>query len=299
MLADLIFPSRQDGRADEIRGARCYHCYPGMPEIPGDNIARLVPDMVPTPQSSPQSAPSLKCTINPVAGNQIELEKMPAPQGSRKVLVIGGGPAGLQAAITAADRGHQVTLVEKNGSLGGILYYTSGNPHKIDLYNFWELLKREVSQRHIQVKLNTEATPDFIKAFRYAVTLAIGGHLQTGDSRHREGLARSQHLVKGTISARFIILGCGLAGCETGLHLADQGHQVTIVEMQDRLAPESFGLELTATIRQIQQRPNIIVKTGWQCIEMSERSAKLKNAAGSEEVLAGDTVCSFDELSIG
>ena len=82
----------------------------------------------------------------------------------------------------------------------------------------------------------------------------------------------------------------GLAGCETGLHLADQGHQVTIVEMQDRLAPESFGLELTATIRQIQQRTNIIVKTGWQCIEMSERSAKLKNAAGSEEVLTGETV---------
>ena len=295
MIADPDFPNNaRNGRPDEIRRCiRCYHCYPGMPEIEGDTIATLVPNMIPSQHSDPRSAPSFTCAINPVAGNQLAIEKMAAPQGPRKVLVIGGGPGGLQAAITAADRGHRVTLVEKNGLLGGILDYADDNVHKVDLKNFKELLVREVSKRNIETRLDSAATPTFIKAFKAdAVILAIGA---AACAPPIAGIEKAIPVLdvyrKGSkIGQKIIMIGGGLAGCETSLYLADQEHQVIIVEMQNRLAPESFGLELTATIRQIEQRPQIMVKTGWRCTEISTASARVKNAAGLEEIIKGDSV---------
>ena len=186
-----------------------------------------------------------------------------------------------------------MTLVEKNGSLGGLLYYADDNVHKIDLKNFKELLVREVGKRNIKVMLNTEASPEFIKTFNAdAVILAIGASPCVSPI---PGIKQAMNVLqvygKGSqIGKKVIIVGGGLAGCETGLYLADKGHEITIVEMQDRLAPESFGLELTATVRQIERRQNIKVKTGWRCTEISAGSVKVKNAAGAQETIQGDTV---------
>ncbi len=295
LIADPDFPRKaRDGKADAIRRCtRCHQCYPGMPEIPGDDKARLVPDMVPSGQPAPPPTRSFTCTINPVAGYRVDLEQLPAPRGSRKVLVLGGGPAGLQAAITAADRGHRVTLFEKNSALGGILYYADDSLPKADLKNFKELLVREVSRRPIDVRLNTEATPELIRSFKAdAVILAIGGSPNVlpipGIEKALPVLAVYDETRK--IGRKVILIGGGLGGCESAIHLADKGHEVTLVEMQPRLAPEAFGLALTATVRQIEQRKNIAVQTGCRCVEISADSAKVRNAAGSEEVIQGDTV---------
>ena len=90
-----------------------------------------------------------QCAINPVSNFHINPKVMPAPTGSRKVLVVGGGVAGMQAAITAADRGHHVTLAEKSTALGGILNFTDDDVYKTDLRRFKEVLIREVEAKGI------------------------------------------------------------------------------------------------------------------------------------------------------
>jgi NADPH-dependent 2,4-dienoyl-CoA reductase/sulfur reductase-like enzyme len=267
-----------------------------MPEIPGDDRAMLVPNATALKQPvTPQpAAPRLRtCTINPVSGNESLIDAMPTPKASRHVLVVGGGPGGMRAAFAAAERGHKVTLVEKSGSLGGILYFTDKDEHKTDLRNFKELLIREIGKRKINVLLNTEATPEFIKKFNAdAVILAIGAMPTVLPIPGIEKAISALDVYKkgSKIGKNVIMVGGGLAGCETGIYLADKGHNVTIVEMQKRLAPESFGLALTADVRQIEKRKNMMVKTGCRCVEISATSVKVKNVAGAEESLKGDTV---------
>jgi len=117
LLADPEFPNKaQSGHGAEIRRClRCYTCFPGSREA-GYNDAYE--------EGRPRGNKMGSCTINPRANLPISPEDMPQPMGSRRVLVIGGGVAGMQAAITAADRGHKVTLAEKSGKLGGILNFT-------------------------------------------------------------------------------------------------------------------------------------------------------------------------------
>jgi 2,4-dienoyl-CoA reductase-like NADH-dependent reductase (Old Yellow Enzyme family)/thioredoxin reductase len=294
LIADPEFANKaKSGREDLIRRCiRCYHCYPGAPEIPGD--VSMAIQM--TPDFMAKMKPAFRCTISPVASNEADLEAMPAPQGSRKVLVVGGGPGGMQAAITAFDRGHKVTLVEKDSTLGGVLRFTDTDVHKVDLKNFKDVLVREVGRRDIKVLLNTEASPVFLAEFKPdAAILAIGASPALPPIPGIDNAMHALEVYKSDckVGKKVIVLGGGLAGCETALHLADTGHEVTIVEMQDKLAPEAHGMALTATIRQIEKRNSIVVKTGMKCIECIEITAqgvKAENASGAVEVIQGDTI---------
>ena len=83
----------------------------------------------------------------------------------KKILVAGGGPAGMEAAITAAKRGHDVTLVEKTDKLGGNLHPAGSASFKRDIWDLCEVMKRRVDRAGVKVILNTEVTPEYVKAF--------------------------------------------------------------------------------------------------------------------------------------
>lgn len=292
MIADPEFAAKAGGgRGDGIRRClRCYHCYLGMPEIPGDKMRVSFGPHV----TMGQLLDGVEfCTINPRANREVHLEGMPVPQGSRQVLVVGGGPGGMQAAITACDRGHKVTLVEKEGSLGGLLYFTDTDVHKVDLKNFKDLLVREVQRRDIKVLLATTATPGLIAGFKAdAVILAIGA---SPTQPPIPGIQTAMHVLDiykpgCKPGKKVVMVGGGLAGCETALDLAAKGHGVTIVEMLDRLATEAHAMALTATIREIEQRNNITVKTGLKCIEFMPQCIKVESASGRVEEIRGDTI---------
>ena len=116
------------------------------------------------------------CDVNPSVGHELlNLNCMQPPEATREVVVVGGGPGGMMAAVTAAERGHKVTLVEKTGRLGGTLNYLEHDCHKGDLMRYKAYLERRVSRLNIDVRLNTEATPELLDTLRpFAVLAAVG-----------------------------------------------------------------------------------------------------------------------------
>jgi pyruvate/2-oxoglutarate dehydrogenase complex dihydrolipoamide dehydrogenase (E3) component len=162
------------------------------------------------------------------------------PAVSRKVAVIGGGPAGMKAAITAAERGHQVDLYEKNDNLGGQLKVMDYISFKWTFKEFKDYLIRQVNKHGIAVHLLTKATPEMIKANGYdAVLVALGSEPVIPDI---PGAVRNNILVpifahgNKTLGQNIVVIGGDQIGTETGMHLAEKGHIVTVLEKEAGVA---------------------------------------------------------------
>ena len=244
-FADPAFPNKAaEGRADEIRRClRCGRCYPGPA---GEHETEIWTIKYP---------PLDSCTINPdtvwpASHHKILPELMPKPEASRKVLIVGGGCGGLQAAITAADRGHQVILCEKAGELGGVIDFTDHTDHKIDIRNFKDLLIREVTKRPVEVRLNCEVTPEVIREIApEAVILAVGSDDLILPIEGIENAIPAMDVYMNDfkdLGENVIVLGGGLVGCEAAADYIDHGKKVTIVEMKGALMPDTTGLYRTA-----------------------------------------------------
>ncbi len=244
-FSDPAFPNKaKEGRADEIRRClRCARCYPGPS---GEHE---------TEKWTVKFPPLDSCTINPdtvwpASHHKVLPEEMPAPKASRKVLIIGGGCGGMQAAITAADRGHQVILCEKADQLGGLINFTDHTDHKIDIRNFKNLLIREVEKRPVEIRLNCEVTPEVIAEIKpEAVILAVGSDDLILPIEGIENAVTAMSVYNAdfkNLGKKVIVLGGGLVGCEAAADYIDRGMETTIVEMQECLMPETTGLYRTA-----------------------------------------------------
>jgi 2,4-dienoyl-CoA reductase-like NADH-dependent reductase (Old Yellow Enzyme family)/thioredoxin reductase len=179
----------------------------------------------------------LRCTVNPLAGREADFVNLPAPAKKKKVVVVGGGPAGLEAARRAADRGHEVVLLEKDAQLGGALTMASAAPFKADMRQYldWSV-RTAMDTPHLTVKLATEATPEKIKAENPdALIIAVGSAPiipeMPGVDRENVVWVGDVDLGKAKVGDRVVLAGAGLTGSETALYLAQQGKQVTLVDM--------------------------------------------------------------------
>jgi 2-enoate reductase len=177
----------------------------------------------------------ISCAVNPACGREALFSIQPA--GKRKrVMVIGGGVAGMEAARVAALRGHSVTLFEKNSSPGGHLIAASVPPFKQDDKRLLEWYLNELKELHVTIKNNTTVTPETVKDQKPDTVVIATGSTPVipdipGISNPKVTTAIELLLGKKQAGNSVVVAGGGLVGCETALWLAQQGKKVTIVEM--------------------------------------------------------------------
>jgi 2,4-dienoyl-CoA reductase-like NADH-dependent reductase (Old Yellow Enzyme family)/thioredoxin reductase len=198
------------------------------------------------------------CVFNPSTGHESEIEITPAKK-PRHVMVVGGGPAGLEAARVAAARGHRVTLYERGKHLGGQLHLAALPPHKegfLDAIRYMELMARRAG---VDIRTSAEATPELIRSESPdTVVLATGGvpllvdlpgldlATWTLSTDVLDGVSKVE-----TESA--LVIGGGLVGLETADYLASQGKHITLVEMLDEVGSDMDPLAKTMITKRLTQ----------------------------------------------
>jgi len=229
LIADPYLPRKTaEGREEDIVPClRCLNC------TDNDNVRR-----------------HFVCSVNPLLSREHRLgfgdEIKPAAI-RKRVLIAGAGPAGIMAAITASERGHDVLLVEKSDSPGGLLKFTDRDTVKLDLRKFKDYLVRKLYASSVKVLLNSEITDELIESFRPdniivatgsrpIVPFSINGH---ENMRHASDIYFDAGFEPGDNT---IIIGGGLIGAEAALNLASSGKKVTILEAAGEIARDSAGV---------------------------------------------------------
>jgi 2,4-dienoyl-CoA reductase-like NADH-dependent reductase (Old Yellow Enzyme family)/thioredoxin reductase len=276
LTADPAFAHKaESGNEDDIAPCtRCYRCFPGPLEGVIDDLSTL-----------------FGCSVNPEAFYFDEVVLKGVPRASQKVLVIGGGIGGMEAAVVAADRGHDVTLVEKSDTLGGLLKFADTDAYKGDLAKFREVLIGRVKRRSIDLVLGKSLAPADIPAFGAdAVVIAIGSRpvVPAIPGIEKAIKAMDAYHNMGTIGRKVVMVGGGLVGCEVGLHLARNGREVTVVEMLDEVAQDSYRMHRVGLVHEMGKMLN--VRTGLTCTAISPEGVSAVGKDGKETFLPAETV---------
>ena len=273
LLADPFLPKKAyTGQKEDITPClRCFVCL-GESVINGTN----------------------RCSVNPVIGAELEEKYYVAPPlRKKKVLVVGGGPAGMEAAITAARRGHEVLLYEKTDALGGALKFAEAVPFKQDLYRFTQCLIRRVESSGVKVTLNQRVDRALAEKVRPDVLIIAAGAQPgipaiPGIASDKVVSVAQAEANPDALGERVVILGGGLVGCETGIHLGMKGKQVTIVDMRDTLAADvnmfhgmALGQELNKYVTAV---------TGGTGRAVTDEGLIYTDRVGQEHLLPADAV---------
>ena len=235
------------------------------------------------------------CAVNPLCYHEKDYPLIPA-ETPKKVLVIGGGPGGMEAAITAAGRGHKVTLVEKSDKLGGNLHPAGAPYFKEDIRKLCHVLTRRVEQAGVTVVMNTEATPKYVRDFEPdALIVAVGSSELRPPIPGIDGenvvMAIEAELHPERLGKRVAIMGGGLVGAEAACSFFHEGHQVSIVEMKDDIAMEVNSFYRGGLMPHVQESADIYVKTKVKAI--TPEGILAENAEGEFLIEADTIVCAL------
>lgn len=258
-LADPDLPNKfAEGRYDDIR--HCIGCQQGC-------LARLF-------NNEP-----IRCVVNPTLGFEYLNETKKAKK-AKKVTVVGGGLAGMEAARAAALAGHSVTLYEKSDKLGGQFGLAPIPPFKGNMAYLPSWLARQIKKLGINIKLNTEYTPAVCDEEKPDVVIIATGSTPSkppipGIDGSNVVFAQDALAGKVTVKGKVLVAGGGMIGCETATHFAMQGKQVAIVELLPEIATDEESTRREFLLNFIEQK-KIQVMKGTKVVEINEKGARLE-----------------------
>ena len=235
LLADPEMPNKaKEGRLDDIR--TCIACNTCMESIFRKGC--------------------VECLVNPVLGREKEMAFYPTKK-PKKVMVIGGGPGGLNVAWVAARRGHDVHLFEKQSILGGQLLLGSVTDYKKELRSLIKYQKRQIEKYKVKCYLNREVSVDTVKDEDPDVVVVATGSLPS--SPPIEGLDKDivvpfAEVLNGDLrdQTKTVVIGGGPTGCEVAHHLAQNGCPVIIVEMLPKIGQPLESITKKVLLKQLQ-----------------------------------------------
>lgn len=273
LLADHELPRKvMTNREDEI--VKCLRCFTCMAERAVTSTRR--------------------CTVNPLIGREMDGMEVTPVLNPKKVLVAGGGPGGLQAAITAAKRGHKVILCEMTDELGGILKGEQILPFKYEMYELGNTLGTIARKLGVEIRLNTKVTKEYVEKENVdALIIAVGSEPLVPPIPGLDGdnvvLVNNYYLEADKVSDSVVVIGAGLSGSEAAIHLAQEGKTVHLVEMRPELALDANIRHRPLLLEEIQKQ-GVHVHTKHKALRVTENGVVCEDENGNEVLIPGTSI---------
>jgi 2,4-dienoyl-CoA reductase-like NADH-dependent reductase (Old Yellow Enzyme family)/thioredoxin reductase len=283
-----------NGDADFIAFGRALIADPWMPKKLSENREQDIRPCIRGNEgciSRFYSGCSIRCEVNPACGREAhyKIQKVSHP---KKVLIVGGGVSGMEAARVAASIGHEVTLIEKEGRLGGHMIESTRQEFKASEAGLLKWIITQIEKHKVRVLLNTFATPDLIIQEKPdALILAIGSEYLRPNIKGAQNAFLAGKILNDTSlsGGNVIVIGGGLAGSETALTLAMEKKKVTIVEMLDQIAQKHEPGTREALIQRLQNE-HVCIMTDSTVIEIAPGHVMVRDSDGNIKKIKGDTV---------
>jgi pyruvate/2-oxoglutarate dehydrogenase complex dihydrolipoamide dehydrogenase (E3) component len=275
LIADPDLPNKaRQGRAEDI--TRCLRCFTCFSYILTNEL--------------------LCCAVNPEIGQELESRfEAPPAKSSKKVLIAGGGIGGMQAALTAVERGHKVILCEKTDELGGVLRCEREVPFKEKLDGYLDLQARRVKEAGVDIRLNTEVTAEYAAAEEADVVIAAMGARPIkppipGIDGANVISAEDAYVHPEKTGDKVVMLGAGFVGTELGLYLRGMGKEITVIEMMPGITDGGnilHGLAVDVRMKEV----GVETRFNTKAVEISDAGVLTENVVTGESVLyEADTV---------
>jgi 2,4-dienoyl-CoA reductase-like NADH-dependent reductase (Old Yellow Enzyme family)/thioredoxin reductase len=272
LLADPELPMKAAaGRLDDIR--KCTAC--------DECIARLFYNE------------DIACSVNAALGREEEYAIRKA-EVSKRVLVVGGGPAGMEAARVSALRGHSVVLCEKGDRLGGQLNLAVVPPHKEEMRTVTPYLEGQIRKVGVKVMLGQEVTPALAREIGADAVFVAAGSVQTvlgipGAGGENVVLANDVLCGKASVEERVVVVGGGMVGAETAEFLAEKGKRVTILEMLGKIGIDMVPFAMTLLYQRL-KKLGVVMITKAKVVELKDGCVVYEKDGGKQTVEADSVV---------
>jgi 2,4-dienoyl-CoA reductase-like NADH-dependent reductase (Old Yellow Enzyme family)/thioredoxin reductase len=272
LIADPDLPNKvASGRLEEIRPCiNCYAC-----------------------QDVRYGGGSICCSVNAAAGREVTYALQPVKT-PRSIVVIGGGPAGMEAARVAAMRGHRVTLYEKENALGGQLLWASVPPHKEELVKLRDYFVGQLRNLGVQVECGREVTPEFLvnaRADALVIATGISATVPAIPGLKDGKVYLAQQILSGEVDipGSAAIVGGGMVGLETAEFLLERGKKVTIVEMLPELATNMRATPKKKLLDRLSKK-SVDIFTDVRCERVTSEGLTIVDRDGKTRTIKADAI---------